>query len=332
MIKTEAIAHLISHFTKLNVPFSSKRSINACPTMSFNIRPAVPLPTFKYTVVTVDTTGTISHRRLSQSKFHRENLGRGVLLDLVAIPKGQFWMGATEEEENSLAYEQPRHLVNVPSFFMGRYPVTQAQWSLVADWEPVNRKLRLDPSHFKGNHYPVENVAWHDAVEFCDRLSQHTHHNYRLPSEAEWEYACRAHTTTPFHFGETISTDVANYRGSYDDKEQWLGSYGHGSQGVYRRTTTPVDYFHCANAFGLSDIHGNVWEWCADHWHDSYQKAPQDASPWISGNANAPRTLRGGSWTDSPWDCRSAYRDSSIPNVKNNLIGFRVVLGIPHES
>ncbi|NEO21280.1 MAG: formylglycine-generating enzyme family protein, partial [Moorea sp. SIO4A5] len=126
---------------------------------------------------------------------------------MVAIPEGSFIMGSPETEEGHTNDESPQHRVTVTSFFMGKYPVTQAQWQAVAALPQVNRELEPDPSHFKGKNRPVEQVSWYDAVEFCERLSQYTKRPYRLPSEAEWEYACRAGTTTPFHFGETITTD-----------------------------------------------------------------------------------------------------------------------------
>ncbi|MGR3279524.1 formylglycine-generating enzyme family protein, partial [Acaryochloris marina NIES-2412] len=107
--------------------------------------------------------------------------------------------------------EEPQHPVNVSGFYMSRYPVTQVQWRQVTDMEPVKRELKPNPSRFKGDRNPVEQVSWYDAVEFCDRISQHTGRHYRLPTEAEWEYACRAGTTTPFHFGEMITTELANY-------------------------------------------------------------------------------------------------------------------------
>ena len=197
----------------------------------------------------------------------------------------------------------------VPEFFMGKYPVTQAQWRFVAELPQVKEELKPDPSRFKGAERPVEQITWYEVVEFCDRLSVHTDRAYRLPSEAEWEYACRAGTTTPFHFGETITTDLANYRGT-DWKEQgWSGSYGEGPKGEYREETTPVQHFGIANAFGLCDMHGNLYEWCADHWHGSYEGAPEDGSAWLSDKDNARRVIRGGSWLNDPRYCRSAYRN-----------------------
>ncbi|NJL55836.1 formylglycine-generating enzyme family protein [bacterium] len=140
-------------------------------------------------------------------------------------------------------------------------------------------------------------------------------YDYRLPSEAEWEYACRAGTTTPFHFGDTIGTSVANYSGT--------SSYNNGLKGEMRDQTTPVNSFGIANAFGLSDMHGNVWEWCQDHWHDNYEGAPTDGSAWLTGDQNASCIIRGGSYGNYPRNCRSASRLSYNPSIRSN-IGFRV--------
>ena len=149
--------------------------------------------------------------------------------------------------------------------------------------------------------------------------------NYRLPSEAEWEYACRAGTTTPFHFGETINTELANYRGTDNEKFNWSGSYGKGPKGVYREETTPVGYFKVANAFGLYDMHGNVWEWCADELHKDYAGAPTDGSVWLNGNKDR-SPLRGGSWANFPINCRSAIRNYYYRrDVRNDFFGFRLV-------
>ena len=170
-------------------------------------------------------------------------------------------------------------------------------------------------------------MNWFEAVEFCKRLSKLTGRNYRLPSEAEWEYACRAGTTTPFYFGETINTELANYRGT-DNKEDWFdlsGSYGDGPKGEYREQTTPVGQFP-ANAFGLYDMHGNVWEWCADECHDNYAGAPTDGSIWLNGDKDK-SPQRGGAWEDYfPNNCRSAIRRNFFG--RGDLcyfIGFRVV-------
>ena len=246
-----------------------------------------------------------------------EPLGDSVDLEMVAIPAGEFLMGSPDDEPERYGDESPQHSVSISSFFMGRYPVTQAQWRVVAGFPRVERDLNADPSHFKGDNRPVEQVSWYDAVEFCARLSRHTGREYRLPSEAEWEYACRAGTTTPFHFGRMITTEVANYNGS---------SYADGPKGESRGETTQITEFGIANAFGLSDMHGNVLEWCLDHWHENYDGATTDGSAWLSKDENANRVYRGGSWNDAPRDCRSAYRYYDPPDYWSDLIGFRVVV------
>ncbi|KOP23036.1 hypothetical protein AMR41_28255 [Hapalosiphon sp. MRB220] len=270
----------------------------------------------------------VINRTEKTAQYYTEDLGNGMTLDMVLIPDGSFMMGSPEDELERFDSESPQHLVNINQFCMGRYPVTQAQWKAVAALPQVNKELKPDPSYFKGDKRPVEYVSWYDAVEFCDRLTSHTKRPYRLPSEAEWEYACRAGTTTPFHFGETITTDLANYRGTDDESLKWSGSYGPGPKGIYRKETTPVDEFGVANAFGLYDMHGNVWEWCLDHWHDNYEGAPTDGSAWLSDNDNQSRLLRGGSWTFNPESCRSAYRYDFNPDLDLDLIGFRVVCGV----
>ena len=225
------------------------------------------------------------NRQLGEALLYEERLGNALSLEMVSIPAGRFMMGSPEDEPERTNAESPQHKVKINDFFMGRYPVTQAQWRFVAKLPQVERKLKPDPSNFKGDTRPVERVSWFDAVEFCDRLSQYTGLNYCLPTEAEWEYACRAGTTTPFHFGETISPELANYRGS--------ATYNNGLKGEYRSKTTQVKNFGIANAFGLCDMHGNVWEWCQDHWHSSYKGAPTDGSAWVSKNKAANRLLRG---------------------------------------
>ena len=237
------------------------------------------------------------------SSTQNENLGNGVVLEMVAIPGGKFLMGSPEGQGDDS--EKPQHQVTVPPFFMGKYPVTQAQWERVADLPKVKIDLRSKPSHFKGANLPVENVSWHDAQEFCARLSKATGKLYRLPSEAEWEYACRGNTTTPYYFGDTITTDLVNHRNKYGQ-------------------TTEVGKFP-PNAFGLYDMHGNVWEWCEDGWHKNYINAPiwpNDSIPWISSNNK--QILRGGSWIDLRGLCRSACRNGNNAYYRCYDYGFRV--------
>ena len=274
-------------------------------------------------------------RRPGQNQFFDQELAPGVLLRLMQIPAGSFLIGSPADESERLDSEGPQHPVTLPEFFMGKYPVTQAQWRAVAALPQIERQLERqldpDPSHFKGDNRPVEGVSWDDAVEFCHRLSRQSGWHYRLPSEAEWEYACRAATTTPFHFGETITTEVANYCGV--DREiggvSYKGSYGRGPLGEYRKETTPVDHFGIANAFGLCDMHGNVWEWCADPWHDNYEEVPDDETIWPSSDESSRRVIRGGSWNSPPRNCRSASRVRDNRGIAYNNIGFRVVCSAP---
>ncbi|WP_347239093.1 formylglycine-generating enzyme family protein [Sphaerospermopsis sp. FACHB-1094] len=248
-----------------------------------------------------------------------EDLGFGVKLEMVYIPGGIFLMGAPESEKASIDDERPQHYVTVKPFYMGKYTITQEQWEKVVYSCPtVKDWLDPHPSYFKGDKLPVEQVSWYDAVEFCARLSKKTGRQYRLPSEAEWEYACRAGSAKPFSFGDTITTDVVNYDGNY--------TYGNAPKGKYRGQTTAVGTFS-PNAFGLYDMHGNVWEWCADTWHHNYEGAPNDGSAWINENDNHYRLLRGGSWNYYPRICRSAYRLRFTPVGRYLDVGFRVVCG-----
>lgn len=267
-----------------------------------------PLKSFEFEIVRVNAQGNITNRTNRQAQSFVENVGNGVTLDMVAIATGSFIMGSPAGEQGRQSSESPQHSVTVPGFFMGKYEVTQAQYQAI---------MGNNPARFKSQTRPVEQVSWNDAVGFCQKLSKITGRNYRLPSEAEWEYACRAGTITPFYFGETITAELVNFFGTY--------TYASVPGSQYRQQTTPVGSFP-PNAFGLYDMHGNVWELCQDNWHDSYQGAPNNGSAWVdNGNDNQFRLLRGGSWLDYPDRCRSAYRNSIIPVNRFNYIGFRVV-------
>ncbi|MGK7918182.1 MAG: SUMF1/EgtB/PvdO family nonheme iron enzyme [Prochloraceae cyanobacterium] len=280
----------------------------------------VKLEKFDFEVVNLDKRGHVIKRSARQAQYFAEDLGNGIALEMVAIPGGTFIMGSprlllVSSEKGSYDDERPQHKVTVPPFFMSKFPVTQAQWRAVANLPKVDRNLKPDPSYFKGDRLPVESVNWYDAVEFCQRLSQKTGRKYRLPSEAKWEYAARAGTTTPFYFGETITSELANYDGNY--------TYASESKGEYREKTTPVGSF-VPNAFGLYDMHGLIWEWCADTWHENYHGAPTDGSAWLKDGNEKRSTLRGGSWLNNPQLCRSAVRVNDNRIVDSNLFGFRV--------
>jgi formylglycine-generating enzyme required for sulfatase activity len=271
-----------------------------------------------------------TRKRPGRNQYYPEPLAEGVLpLQMMQIPGDIFLMGSPKDEEGRKDWESPQHEVTVAPFFMAAHLVTQAQWRFVAALPQVDLELDPDPSRFKGDLRPVEQVSWHDAVEFCTRLSAYTQRAYRLPSEAEWEYACRAGTQTPFYFGSTLTTDYANYNGA---NEQY-GVYGLGNRGEWRGQTTSVKHFEEANAFGLYDMHGNVWEWCQDHWHSSYEGTPTNGSAWIEGGDSDLRILRGGSWFAYPIHCRSAYRNSDNAVYRYDFtFGFRVCCSAPRLS
>ena len=273
------------------------------------------LKTFQFETAQINKNGTGIKRITKSAEYFTQDLGNGVFLEMVHIPGGTFLMGSPESDESPISSESPQHQVTVPSFFMGKYPVTQKQWRLVAALPKIKIDLEFDPSRFKGDNLPVERVSWNHTQEFCARLSLKTNQTYRLPSEAEWEYACRGGTTTPFYFGETISTELANYDGNY--------TYGGGAKGEYREKTTEVGKFP-ANPCGLYDMCGNVWEWCEDEWHGNYINAPTDGSAWSNGSNNY-MSLRGGSWFNRPHYCRSAYRNVNYRDNHCSSIGFRVV-------
>ena len=287
------------------------------------------LQSFEFDVITVDAQGQETSCTRGQAESFTEDLGSGVGLDMVSLSGGSFVMGSPESEAQRNDREGPQHLVRLSPFCLSKSPVTQAQWFAVSGLPQVNCDLASFPSCYRGLTRPVERVSWYEAVECCDRLSQRTGRQYRLPSEAEWEFACRAGTTTPFHFGETLTTALANYRGTDNETCQWgSGAYGQGPQGSFRAQTTDVGSFP-PNAFGFYDLHGNVWEWCLDHWHESYEGAPSDGSAWVEGGDSDHALLRGGAWGFIPLLCRSACRFSNRPSARYNTFGFRVVCAAP---
>jgi formylglycine-generating enzyme required for sulfatase activity len=272
---------------------------------------------FEFTVVIVDAQGKEINRRRRQNHHLTEDLDNGVTLEMVYIPGGQFFMGSPESEGKRYSNERPQHKVTVKQFLISKYPITQAQWREVASLSEVRQKLKPRPSRNGGKSHPITQVSWFNAIEFCDRLSQKTGKEYRLPTEAEWEYACRAGTTTPFHFGETITSNLVNCDNSRPYRSE--------PKGIYLEKTTPVGSFEFANPFGLFDMHGLVWEWCLDHWHENYNNAPTNEDAWLDSGENQNRVIRGGSWLNDQPMCRSGSRLHKNASEMFKHVGFRIV-------
>ncbi len=317
----------------------------AAPTL-LRRAPAMALRDVTFETVSVDAKGRKSAPAQRSARAFTETVS-GERLDMIALPAGVFTMGSPADELERRPNEGPQHHVAIAAFCMGAFPVTQAQWLAVVRAHPARLRRDLDPapSFFKGVDLPVESITWNDADEFCLRLAALTGRNYRLPSEAEWEYACRAGSAGPFAFGPTLTPELANYCGtggavcgssdgasvasdSYDGVRYGAGSYGEGPPGIFRGTTTRAGVFP-RNAFGLYDMHGNVWEFCLDTATGSYADAPLDGSPDLEGPRDV-RILRGGSWSHNPAICRSAYRDSIAVSERGwqGRIGLRVVCPI----
>ena len=239
---------------------------------------------------------------------------------MVVVPSGWFMMGAASDEERAKKSEFPQHRVTIPRpFAVGKYEVTFAEWTVCVFAGGCNG-YRLDDEHFGQGRRPVINVSWEDAKSYVTWVSRTTGEQYRLLSEAEWEYAARAGTEEPFHFGSTISTDRANYDGNH--------TYGWGRMGVYRKQTVPVGSYP-RNGFGLHDFHGNVGEWVEDCWHDDYRGAPQDGDAWVGSGDCGRRVIRGGGWNDGPVFLRSANRTQFKAGSRFDRIGFRVARTLP---
>ena len=279
-----------------------------------------PLNSRKLKTVKVDATGQIMAESSIQVTYFdepylRQQLRKVLPLRMVQIPAGEFLMGSPANEPNRQEREGPQRSVQVPGFYMGAYAITQRQYEAVMGNNPA---YFTDDQGEDGANLPVEQITWQDADAFCNQLSELTGRTYRLPSEAEWEYACRAGTTTPFSFGETLTTEIANFFEDFSlvDTENFEENY--------RNTPVAADSFW-PNDFGLYNMHGNVHEWCADDYHDNYDGAPSDANKWLSDNSQASKIIRGGSWFNDIPLCRSAARDKNTQVGRSNSFGFRVV-------
>lgn len=241
------------------------------------------------------------------------DLGGGVKLEMVWVPKGSFMMGSPSSEDNRDDDERQHRVTLSEGFWMGKYEVTQEQWAEV---------MGKNPSHFSGSRNPVEKVSWEDCQAFIQKLNAYTGGRaasragaFSLPTEAQWEYACRAGTTTPFHYGGRLDSSMANFDGNYP--------YGRARKGQYREQTVRVGSFK-PNAWGLYDMHGNVWEWCQD-WYDKDYPSGSVTDP-SGASSGSGRVLRGGSWHFDAWNCRSAHRYRGTPTRRSDSFGFRLVL------
>ena len=258
--------------------------------------------------------------RISTGQTFRDKLksgGEGPLM--VVIPAGRFKMGSPPDEPERSEDEGPQHEVRVEApFAMGVYAVTFEEYDRFCD---ATNQAKPEDENWGRRKRPVINVSWDDAKTYCKWLTEQSGRAYRLPSEAEWEYACRATTDTPFHFGGSILTDQANFNGQFP--------YHGSAKGNYRKKTVTVGSFP-PNAFGLYEMHGNVWEWCLDNWHENYQGAPNDGAPWEESEARH-HVLRGGSWVTDAADARSAARNYYYPDARDSRFGFRVLCVSPIE-
>ncbi|MDJ0518747.1 MAG: CU044_2847 family protein [Trichodesmium sp. MO_231.B1] len=284
--------------------YITKEKAGASFQVKLVLKPSQPKP---FEVIIVNSQGEEVNRSSHEVVSFTEDFGKGIMLEMVSIPGGTFVMGSAENEAEKDNAEAPQHEVTIQPFYMSKYPITQDQYQAI---------MGENPSHFKGGKRPVETVTWKNAQKFCQKLSEKTKKTYGLPSESQWEYACRAGTTTPFYFGDTITTDLVNYDGNH--------TYGNAPQGKCRAETTDVGSFP-PNAFGLYDMHGNVWEWCQDIGHENYEGAPKDGSAWETGGDSKVRVIRGGYWDDEPGNCRSASRLWGDADFSNDNRGFRVV-------
>ena len=290
----------------ITIPGGGLTDVQGDVKLPTSVAPPGSIGTFDFETVTLDKDGNAISRQKKRARHFGEDLDDDVILEMVEIPGGEFTIGSPKEEEGRIPTEGPQRRVTLPSFWMGKYEVTQEQWREMAKQPIVKSDFNPDPSFplYKHGKTPVSGVSWDDAVEFCKRLSRKSGRAYRLPTEAEWEYAARAGTTTPFAFGLTVTPVVAN---------------------CSQKRPTTVGSLGVANAFGLFDMSGNVWEWCEDERRDDYNGLSADGS-WTKEGDPQFRRLRGGSWGLTELKlCRSALRYQDAPDSRSLIYGFRVV-------
>jgi len=313
----------------------------------------LPLRGYKFDVVTVDCSGRITNRRKGQARYYVEDIG-GVAREMVEIPGGSFLMVTTDAGADEVKreyerpcserlkgcgknaevaarqsrWEAPQHSVGVPAFYMGKFEVTQAQWRVVSRLPKVNKDLASDPSHFKGDSLPVEQVSWEDAIEFCARLSRVTGRTYRMPTEAEWEYAARGGLDgATYTWGDEFAPKGRMMANTWQGEFPWQNLLTDGYEG-----TSPVGRFP-ENGYGLYDMAGNVWEWTVDDWVQPRASGRPCCAPQmpLAGEVEKhPRkVIKGGSHLCAPNYClryRPAARQSETIDTSTSHIGFRCVV------
>jgi formylglycine-generating enzyme required for sulfatase activity len=327
---------------------ADKKTVEASPKAEVAPPPAPPagppsMVSHGFEVISADNRGRIIERRREFAQYFLEQIVPGITLEMLEIPGGTFLMGSVDVELEGLKKdyvtgveddvreslirrlqsESPQRLVKIKPIYMSKTEITQTQWRAIAAQPKVKRELISDPSNFKGGNRPVEKVSWEDAIEFCERLSRATGRKYRLPTEAEWEYAARAGTSSQFHFGDGVSADWTNFQGKL--------TFGGSPRGDFKQQTLPVASYGITNAFGLYDMHGNVWEWCQDRWHESYVSAPADGQVWEAEKDSIAylKVIRGGGWDSPGAELRSAARNRVTSTIRLSNLGFRVVAEMP---
>ncbi len=268
---------------------------------------------YKFRTIKLDKFGQVIQKYSKHANSLIFKLNEKTNLEMTEIPSGDFLMGSSTDEIEFRENETPQHKVKISKFYLGKYPITQSQYfAVMGELPEISEEIQND-------NLPVVNVFLEKALEFCSKLSKITTKNFRLPTEAEWEYACRAGTDTPFCFGETITAEIANF----DDNKSISKILNEKKGGL-----TPVGYFKFANNFGLYDMHGNVWEWCADIWHENYKNVPLNGSAWVEGGDQSYCVQRGGAWNSGANICRSAFRVGDIAHNFENIVGLRVCMTI----
>ncbi|HKQ79241.1 MAG TPA: SUMF1/EgtB/PvdO family nonheme iron enzyme, partial [Blastocatellia bacterium] len=315
----------------LEAPASVDPSRPAGDYARVNGNKTLPMVTMNFTTAKVDANGRVTKLPGQTAMGYTEQLPGGVKLEMVEIAGGSFLMGTSDAEapvfireiERYLSkdravgwtnWTRPQRRVTVGDFYIGKYEVTQVQWKAVMGNLPPD----MDglENEFMGDDLPIVEVSWDDAKRFIDRLNNLTGGDYRFPSEAEWEYAARAGSQEAYSYGPTITPEVVNYDGNYP--------YGQAAKGKYVKHPAPVGSYP-ANGVGLFEMHGNVWEWCEDDWHSSYNGAPTDGRVWVDTSVRTSgRVNRGGSWDYYAVNCRSESRYVNSPGSRNFNLGFRL--------